>query len=118
MVTTTIWGTPKTGNLNEDTLVDQAVILTQNTGGSGDFYYVAAAVNQGGKYLGTNAQLLGDSIAMQTMMITPDKLIEVNYAVRAEGDPMTEQPKEAVSSYFELNGMQLVTAPNPNVTAN
>lgn len=117
-ITTTIWGTPAQGHLNEDELVDQALILTQTTGGSGQFFYVAAAVNQNSNYVGTNAELLGDRIAMQMLLIKPDKLIEVNYAVQPEDAAMTDRASEAVSSYFTLNGLKLVPAPNPNVTGN
>lgn len=119
VVTTEMFGEPTTGDLNGDKIPDAAVILVQSPGGSGTFFYVAAALAQAdGTYLGTNAILVGDRIAPQTTSIAI-QTITFNYATRAEGEPMTAQPSQAVSAYFQvLNGalLQLPTelpAPKP-----
>jgi hypothetical protein len=39
------------------------LLITHDPGGSGTFYYVAAAINVNKRYQGTNAVLLGDRIA-------------------------------------------------------
>jgi hypothetical protein len=106
-ITTQIFGNEATGDLNGDSTPDAAFILTQNTGGSGTFYYVAVALKMPSGYQGTNAILLGDRIAPQTTEIKNGQLI-VNYADRKPGEPMTAQPSVGVSKYFKINGGELV----------
>lgn len=119
VVQTEVFGKPVTGDLNGDTILDAAVILVQSSGGSGMFFYVAAVLVQAdGTYLATNAVFVGDRIAPQTTSIA-NQTITFNYATRAKDEPMTAQPSQAVSAYFQvLNGtlLQLPTelpAPNP-----
>jgi hypothetical protein len=57
------------GDLNEDGNEDAALFLVHQPGGSGTFYYIAAALNANGGFRGTNAVLLGDRIAPQTIEI-------------------------------------------------
>ena len=42
---TTVWKQPVVGDLNGDKINDAALILIQNGGGSGTFYYVAANIS-------------------------------------------------------------------------
>ena len=100
-VETTVFGEPITGDLNNDGKSDAAVILVQNLGGSGTFYYAAVAVNTGNTAVGTNAVLMGDRIAPQTEEIRNGQLI-VNYADRNPGEPMTTQPSRGVSKYLNV----------------
>lgn len=113
MVTTTLFGEPTMGELNGDGSADAAVTLVRDMGGSGVFYYQAAAIAQGNEYVGTNAELLGDRIAPQTTQIV-DETIIANFAERAEGEPMTVQPSVAVSKYFRVMGTVLTEVSNPN----
>lgn len=107
-VTTTYFGNVAKGDLNGDGIPDLAFLLTQNSGGSGTFYYVVAALqNRDGGYVGTNAILLGDRIAPQTTEIQGGELI-VNYADRKPGDPMSTQPSVGVSKYLTVSGYILV----------
>lgn len=112
METTTVFGQPTMGQLTDATSDDAAVILVRETGGSGTFYYQAAAINQGGQYTGTNGILLGDRIAPQTTEIR-DMTIIANFAQVPEGEPMTVQPSEGVSKYFEIDGTTLVEVTQP-----
>ncbi|MCR4333711.1 MAG: hypothetical protein NUV60_01660 [Patescibacteria group bacterium] len=106
-VVTQYFGNVATGDLNGDSLPDVAFLLTQNTGGSGTFYYVVATiVAADGSYKGTDAVLLGDRIAPQTTEIRDGKLI-VNYADRKAGEPMTAQPREGKSLYLKLDPVTL-----------
>lgn len=104
---TRIWGEGAVGDINNDGADDYAFLITQDSGGSGNFFYVAAAFNAGQGYLGTNAILLGDRIAPQNISVTGG-LILVNYADRLPGEPMTAQPSQGASAYFELKAGNLV----------
>lgn len=103
---TQYFGNEAVGDLNGDGLPDVAFILTQNSGGSGTFYYVVVALKIADGYQGTNAVLLGDRIAPQTTEIKGGQLI-VNYADRNPGEPMTTQPSLGVSKYFKVQGTTL-----------
>lgn len=91
------------GDLNGDGKEDAALIITQNSGGTGTFFYATAAINTNTGTKGTNAILLGDRIAPQNIRITNGE-IEVNYAVRKEGEPMTARPSVGVTKRFVVNG--------------
>lgn len=86
--------------------LDSAFLLSQDGGGSGTFYYIAALVSEGDKYIGTNAILLGDRIAPQTTEFK-DGGIVVNYADRRPGEPFSVQPSIGVSRYFRIYGREL-----------
>jgi hypothetical protein len=115
-VTTQYFGNETTGDLNGDGLPDTAFILTQNSGGSGTFYYVAVALNTSRGYVGTNGVLLGDRIAPQTTEIKNGQVI-VSYADRKTGDAMTVPPSVGVSKYLTVSGNQLTETTHPNSTA-
>jgi hypothetical protein len=83
MVTTRYFGNEATGDLNADGLPDTAFLVTQDTGGSGTFYYVVVALNTGNGYKTTNAFLIGDRIAPQSTEIHSDsEELHVNFAQR------------------------------------
>ncbi len=107
MVTTRIFGTPASGDLNGDGRPDAAMLITQDSGGSGTFFYVAAALNSSQGTMGTNAFYLGDRIAPQNISIN-NGVILVNYADRYPGEPMTTRPSLGVSKYFAVQGGALV----------
>ncbi|TSC86538.1 MAG: hypothetical protein G01um10148_524 [Parcubacteria group bacterium Gr01-1014_8] len=103
---TQYFGNDAMGDLNGDGLADVAFLLTQQSGGSGTFYYVAAAQKAGNGYRGMNAVLLGDRIAPQSTEIHNMQII-VNYAERRGDEPMTAQPSIGVSKYFRINNGRL-----------
>ena len=107
---TSYFGNEVALDLNADGLMDSAFLLTQNSGGSGTFYYVAAALQTTGGYLGTNAILLGDRIAPQSTFVDPDNPSQfiVSYGTRPADSPMTSQPTEMVSKTFKLKDGLLV----------
>lgn len=108
---TRIFGNETRGDLNDDGKADSAFILTQSSGGSGTFYYVAVAMqNAGGKYEGMNAILLGDRIAPQTTEIRNGILI-VNYADRNLNEPMTTAPSRGISLYAYFDGENMLAIP-------
>jgi hypothetical protein len=91
-ITTTYFGNEVKADLNGDGVEDSAFLVTQNTGGSGTFYYVATS-------LGGPARVLGDRIAPQTTEYRNGHII-VNYADRKAGEPMTAQPSVGMTRYF------------------
>jgi hypothetical protein len=108
-ITTRVFGNDAAGDLNADGQPDVAFVLTQSPGGSGTFFYAVAALKTATGYAGTNAVLLGDRIAPQTTRIV-DGLIEVNYAERKPGEPMTAQPSVGVTKRLRVVDGRLVEA--------
>lgn len=100
-------GNEARADLNNDGTEDIVFLLFQDGGGTGTFYYVAAALSSGGTYKGTNAILLGDRIAPQTTEIRDGKII-INYADRKPDEPFSEQPSVGTSKYLKVEGQKLV----------
>lgn len=101
-ITTRYFGNEVRKDINGDGIEDIVFLITQSTGGSGTYFYVVAALgDEKGGYTGSNAFLLGDRIAPQTtaMGLEPNSII-VNYADRAEGEPMTERPSMGKSAFL------------------
>ncbi len=106
-ITTRVFGNDATGDMNGDGQPDVALLITQSPGGSGTFFYAVVALRTAVGYTGTNAVLLGDRIAPQTTRIV-DGLIEVNYADRKPGEPMTAQPSVGVTKRLHVVDGKLV----------
>ncbi len=98
-IETTVFDEPIYGDMDNDGVDDALILLTQNSGGSGVFYYAIVALKKGDTYQGLNAVLLGDRIAPQTKSIT-SLIATVNYADRKKDEPMTAQPSIGVSKYL------------------
>lgn len=105
-IVTRIFGVPVAADLDLDGDTDAAVMLSRETPGSGTFYYAAASIKEDWGYRGTEARLLGDRIAPQTLEVR-DGLIIANYAERKPGEPMTAQPSVGVSRTYVLFGGEL-----------
>ncbi len=99
---TQYFGNEATGDLNNDGIPDIAFLVTQQGGGSGTFYYVVVALKTKNGYQGTNAVLLGDRIAPQTIKIE-DKMLVVTYKIRKPDEPIATQPSVSVSRYFTVD---------------
>lgn len=97
-------------DLNGDGATDSAFLLVQDSGGSGTFYFVAAALNTPDGYVGTNAILIGDRVAPQNTIRDPGNPLQfiVNYADRKADEAMTVQPSLGVSKTIKLEGKVLV----------
>jgi hypothetical protein len=104
---TRYFGNELRGDFDGDGLSDTAFLITQNSGGSGTFYYLTVALSSNMGCKGTNAILLGDRIAPQTTGYEDGKIV-VNYADRGSGEPMTSRPSIGVSRYFEIKDGILV----------
>lgn len=105
-------------DLNRDGSIDKAFLLVQNSGGSGTFYFVVAALNTPDGDVGTNAILIGDRIAPQTIIVDPGSPFQfiVNYVERRADDPMSAKPSRGVSRSFNLEGNALVELESPTQT--
>jgi hypothetical protein len=90
-IRTVIWRQPVYADLDGDGDEDAALVLVQDPGGSGTFYYVAAAINIHGQYLGTNTVLLGDRIHPADMAIRNHVLV-VDYLDRRPAEPLGAIP--------------------------
>jgi hypothetical protein len=99
-------------DLNDDGREDVAFLLTYEPGGSGTFFYVAAALNTPDGYAGSEAFLLGDRIAPQSTNIDEgltargtyrQNVIVVNYADRLPGEPFTTSPSIGKSVWLKLD---------------
>lgn len=104
---TSIFGKPVYADLTGDGQNDAIFFVSQETGGTGIFFYVVAAVNKGGKYVGTDAVFIGDRIAPQNIN-TAGGVAIVNYADRAAGEAMAVQPSVGKSRFFTIKDGQLV----------
>lgn len=106
-IVTQYFGNEARGDLNGDGKEDVAFLVTQQSGGSGTFYYVVVATRSGDSYVGTNAIFLGDRIAPQTTEIKGTDLV-VNYAERKADEPMSTRPSIGVSRYLSVIGTELI----------
>lgn len=106
-------------DLNSDGWLDAAFLLQQDSGGSGTFYYVAAALHTADGCQGTNALFLGDRIAPQSTTLDPGNAsqVVVSYADRKAGEPMSSAPTLAVSRAFKLDNGSLVEVARPSTPA-
>jgi hypothetical protein len=99
--TTRYFGNEARGDLNGDGQEDLAYLITYDGGGSGLFYFVAAAIKGADGYKITNPFLVGDRVAPQTTEIVSGEL-RVNYATRGQGEPMTAQPSVGVTMRLKV----------------
>jgi hypothetical protein len=94
------------GDINGDGEKDAALILVHDPGGSGTFYYAAAAINFQNRYQGTNAVLLGDRIIPENIRIH-NGVIVIYYADRRPGEPMSAEAAAVKSRTLILENNRL-----------
>ncbi|MBL7970093.1 MAG: hypothetical protein JNL03_01125 [Prolixibacteraceae bacterium] len=94
-------------DLNNDQIEDAVFVLTQSQGGSGTFFYVAAALGSAQGYQGTNVILLGDRISPLAVTVE-NGAITVSYLERKPEEPMTGKPSISVSKQLRLENGKLV----------
>ena len=102
-IVTKYFGNEVLHDLDGDGIKDVAFLLTQETGGSGIFYYVVAALNTSNGYVGSQGLFLGDRIAPQTTEAGKGKIIVVNYADRARGESFSVKPSIGKSIWLLLD---------------
>lgn len=107
-IKTMAWGKPAIGDLNADGADDAALVLVHDPGGSGTFFYIAAALRnpETGQAVGTNAVLLGDRVALQNISVYEGK-VELNYADRFPWEPFSAQPSVGKTKILEIKNNEL-----------
>ena len=103
---TAVFGEPVAGDLEGDGDEDAVLFLVHDPGGSGTFYYVAASINEGGRYRGTDAVLLGDRISPGQIGIR-NGVVTVDYMDRRPGEPMSAPPSVGGTKVLDLRDGRL-----------
>lgn len=100
--TVRIIGEPAPGDANRDGYRDAALLIENDLGGNGRFYYAVLAVDENGSYRATNALLMGDRIAPRTVDFL-DWHFVYNYLARQSGEPMTADPSVTQSLWIRFD---------------
>ena len=111
-IITKYFGNDLNYDLDKDGRIDKVFLVTQDTGGSGTFYYVVALLNTVNDPVESDGVLLGDRIAPQTINIDEGKttngtnkqnVIVVNYADRKTGESFAVAPSVGKSIWLKLD---------------
>ena len=89
--TVRIVGEPALGDATGEGEQDAALLIANDPGGSGTFYYAVLAVNHGGAYQATNAVPLGDRIVPKGIEFTDGHFV-YRFLDRQSGAPMAAEP--------------------------
>ena len=100
-IVTTLTDKRATGDVDGDGRADTIVVLTQQPGGTGTFYYVAVLLNGTTGVTATPATLLGDRIAVNALRLD-GTTIAVDLLERASGQPFTASPSVSVTKKFAV----------------
>lgn len=112
IITTKYFGNDLIQDINDDGDVDDIFLVTQESGGTGVFYYVVALVSTPAGPVGTDSILIGDRIAPQNINIDEGKtsngtnrknVIVINYADRKAGESFTTAPSAGKSLWIKLD---------------
>lgn len=82
------------GDINGDGKLDTALLLANDPGGSGTFYYAVIAVNDGDGYRASNALALGDRIKPLGIDFAAGRFA-YRFLEREPGEPMATEPTVA-----------------------
>lgn len=106
---TKYFGNEVTGDFNGDGRNDIAFLLSQETGGTGVFFYLVVALNTHGGYAGSHGYFIGDRIAPQSTQLGEGSSIIVNYADRAPGEPLSAEPTvgKSIKLLLDVDSMVL-----------
>jgi heat shock protein HslJ len=101
-VATNYFGNEVSGDLDGDGILDRAFIITEETGGSGTFYYLTALLKTDKKEVSAGKIFLGDRIAPQTTSFE-NGIITVNFADRKPTDSFVTAPSVGRSLKIAYN---------------
>jgi hypothetical protein len=105
-ITTKILEAGVAGDLNGDERDDVPLLLLQDPGGSGSFFYVAAALGTVNGFRGTNAVRIGDRVAPRGVQIYNHTMI-VNYMDRYPWESFAAEPSVHRTRTFVVENGQL-----------
>ncbi len=94
------------GDLNGDGSEDAAVLLIENSGGSGVFIYLVVVVQEDGNPVNIATVLIGDRVQLRKMTIDNGKII-TDTLIPDTGRPITS-PNLKLRTVYELRGSELV----------
>ena len=98
---TRVLGEPVQGDLDGDGAADTVLWLLHQPGGTGSFYFLAAALQHAGGYQGTRVVLLGDRIDPGELTIR-NGVVSASYRDRRPGEAMATRPAIRKTAYFML----------------
>ncbi len=84
-------GEPATGDVSGDGRPDTALLLADDPGGSGTFYYAVLAIDDGGSWRATNALPLGDRIKPEAIRYSDGQFV-YRFLERKPDEPMAATP--------------------------
>ena len=102
-ITTRYFGNDIVKDVNGDGKDDVTFLLTQETGGSGTFFYVVMAIKTEAGYVGSGGLFLGDRIAPQSIASGPDLSVVVNFAEHGDDEGYASEPTVAKSIWINFN---------------
>jgi len=102
----TLMGETLYSDLNYDKEKDAVLFLTYQGGGSGTFFYLAAALHENGGFRGKNSIWLGDRIGQPSARVR-NGLITVTYLARRHDEPMATAPSLEQTRYFIVDESRL-----------
>ena len=100
--TVRVVGEPVMGDGDGDGDLDAALLILNDPGGSGTFYYAVLAIRDAGSYHATNALALGDRIAPQTVAFAGGRFV-YNFAERKPGESMAVRPSVEKSVWIRFD---------------
>jgi heat shock protein HslJ len=110
-IVTKYFGNEVRVDIDNDNQEDAIFLLTQETGGTGTFFYVVAALNTEEGWKGSNALFLGDRITPKNIELSTDpsheNVIIVNYLDRKFEESMSTEPsiKKTIWIKFDTQSM-------------
>jgi hypothetical protein len=106
------------GDLDGDGAADAAVLLVENSGGSGSFVYLAAVLDRGGSPDNVATALLGDRLQPQSLAITKGR-IDLQVIGFGPNDPLCCPTQQEEQTYALQDGQlvqtssQILNTPQP-----
>ncbi len=94
------------GDLNADGIEDAALLLSENTGGSGFFVSLLAVYSKDGQFAHTQGVLIDDRPVIKELEIA-DGVIKLNALVHGPNDPMVD-PTTSMRGEYSLFGGRVV----------
>jgi hypothetical protein len=110
--TVRIVGEPVMGDATGDGKADAALLLENDPGGSGTFYYAVLAVDDNGSYRATNAVALGDRIASRGVEFTDGRFV-YRYLERKPGEPLAAAPSVEKRTEISVDAASNRISANP-----